>query len=150
MLVGGKLLLLPLWENEIENRKSKIENRKSKVENRKSKIESRKSKIENRMKILSQSVSQISFDFRLSIFDFWFSISFCQKAKFISKTKWETLMKVRRNITVIPPNDGECPYLKPYYLLTIENQIKPFWAKFLKNLHLYLCNCFMSENEIEN
>ena len=37
---------ISLWENEIENRKSKIDNRKSKVE--------------NRMKILSQSVSQIS------------------------------------------------------------------------------------------
>ena len=42
-----------LWENEIENRKSKIDNRKSIIENR-------KSKVENRMKILSQSVSQIS------------------------------------------------------------------------------------------
>ena len=82
-----------------------------------------------------ESVSQSNFirfsnfDFRLLIFDFVLPEGkFHFQNKFVAKIFIFIIiiMKVHRNITVIPPNDGECPYLKPYYLLKIEDQIKPF------------------------
>ena len=106
---------ITLWENEIENRKSKIESRKS----------------NENFESVSQSnfIRFSNFDFRLLIFDFVLpegKIHF--QNKFVAKIFIFIIiiMKVHRNITVIPPNDGECPYLKPYYLLKIEDQIKPF------------------------